>query len=369
MENNPIKFHQKQIALVAGATGFVGRFLIAELLKNGHQVFALLRRQSVQQASLEQWFSAQHIPTHSLTFIQGDVTKPKLGMSEQDWEKLSSVNTLYNSSALFSWNLSMQQARAVNVDGALNLLTCVTQHCHLQRALHVSGYMLTIQSHIQKAGVRLEQPNRTDWQAVYQQLGAYEASKIEAHYAWIQCAEKLSIDWTIIHPATVCGDALSGEIPHNQPIAQMIDLLKRRKMSAIPATPKHYLPLVRVDDLCRVMVRAATDSGLVNQSLLVASEQNIPLSELTQMIAQQLNVSAPKQHVPLVILRLILKWTWLANQLEMSAEMLSFLRTEQLDLEPLKQFRQRWDIKTGDLADAIAKTTDWMKQTTSTKIV
>lgn len=53
----------------------------------------------------------------------------------------------------------------------------------------------------------------------------------------------------------------------------------------------------------------------------------------------------------------------------MSAEMLSFLRTEQLDLEPLKQFRQRWDIQTGDLADAITKTTDWMKQTTSTQIV
>lgn len=65
------------------------------------------------------------------------------------------------------------------------------------------------------------------------------------------------------------------------------------------------------------------------------------LSELTKMIAQQFNVSAPKQHVPLTILRLISNWTWLANQLEMSAEMLSFLRTEQLDLEPLKQFRQR----------------------------
>ncbi|WP_256731036.1 hypothetical protein [Acinetobacter sp. SwsAc4] len=52
------------------------------------------------------------------------------------------------------------------------------------------------------------------------------------------------------------------------------------------------------------------------------------MSELTKMIAQQFNVSAPKQHVPLFILRLILKWTWLANQLEMSAEMLSFLRTE-----------------------------------------
>ncbi len=46
-------------------------------------------------------------------------------------------------------------------------------------------------------------------------------------------------------------------------------------MRAIPATPKHYLPLVSVDDLCKVIVQAATDSGLVSQSLLVAPEQNI----------------------------------------------------------------------------------------------
>ena len=99
-------------------------------------------------------------------------------------------------------------------------------------------------------------------------------------------------------------------------------------MRAIPATPKHYLPLVSVDDLCKVMVRAATDSGLVGQSLLVAPDQNILLSELTKMIAQQFNVFALKQDVPLTILRLISNWIWLANQLEMSAEMLSFLRTE-----------------------------------------
>ena len=162
MENKHTESHQQQVALVAGATGFIG-----------------------------------------------------LGMSEQDWEKLSSVNTLYNSSALFAWNLSMQQARAVNVDGALNLLRCVAQHCDLQRAVHLSGYMLTLLSHLQQAGVCLEQPDQTNWQSVYQQLGAYEASKIEAHFAWIKQAEHLTIDWTIIHPATVCGDAVSGEIPNN----------------------------------------------------------------------------------------------------------------------------------------------------------
>lgn len=363
MENFKSKINkQPHIVLVAGATGFVGRFLIVELLKQGHQVFALVRNKALQQPDLEKWLHAKGGGIETLSFVQGDVTQPDLAIQPEDWEKLRSVHILYNSSALFAWNLSMQQARAVNVEGALNLLNCVNQHCSLQRAVHVSGYMLTIDSHLQQAGISLQQPEQTDWELVYHRLGAYEASKIEAHFAWIQQAQRLSIDWTIIHPATVVGDDVSGEIPNNQPIAQMVDLLKRRKMSAIPATPQHYLPLVRVDDLCQVMLNASTDTALSNQALLVADEQKIPLYQLTHTIADQLKVSAPKQHVPLVILRLILKWKWLAQKLEMSAEMLSFLRTEQLDLEPLKQFKERWQIQPKDLDIAIRKTTDWISQ-------
>ncbi|NNP67142.1 SDR family NAD(P)-dependent oxidoreductase [Acinetobacter sp. Ac_5812] len=365
MEHYNLKIKQnQQVALVAGATGFIGRYLILELLKQGYTVFALVRNQAKQQPVLTNWLSQKDVSMNQLSFIQGDVTQAKLAISEQDWQKLSAVNTLYNSSALFAWNLSMQQARAVNVEGALNLLTCVQQYCALKRAVHVSGYMLTITGHLQQAGLCLEQPERTQWPSVYQHLGAYKASKIEAHFAWIQQAQQLSVDWTIIHPATVVGDDVSGEIPMNQPIAQMIDVLKRGKMGAIPATAQHYLPLIRVDDLCRIMVSASVDRALSNQAMLAVSENNLALHQLAQMIADQLQVSAPTRHMPIGLLRFILKWQWLAKKLEMFTEMLSFLRTEQLDRERLTQFQQRWQISMGNLEAAIRKTTDWMNQNT-----
>lgn len=47
--------HTAQIALVTGATGFVGRFLILELLKKRHQVFALMRHPPKQEQALKQW--------------------------------------------------------------------------------------------------------------------------------------------------------------------------------------------------------------------------------------------------------------------------------------------------------------------------
>lgn len=352
-----------QVALVAGATGFIGRFLIAELLQQGHQVFALMRDLKRQQIPLENWLRSKAISIQKLCIIQADITQPHLAISLEDWKKIQSVNVLYNTSALFAWHLSMMQARTVNVEGALNLLVCVHQHCALQRAIHVSGYMLTIDTHLQQAGICVEQPEKTDWQTVYRQLGAYEASKIEAHFAWIQQAKQLAVDWTIIHPATVLGDEQSGEIPSHQPVAHLIDLLKRQKMSAIPATAQHYFPLVSVDELCRVMVYAATDPILSQQALLVANEQHIALHQLIKMIAQQLHVKSPTRYIPIGVLKLLLKWQWLARQLEMSGEMLNFLRTEPLDLQALKQFKQRYKIQSSHLEMAIRRTADWVGQT------
>ena len=131
MDHNHLKNQQyRQVALVAGATGFIGRYLILQLLQQGHSVFALIRNPPEQQQALTQWLQQKNVSLQQLTFIQGDVTQVNLGIQPQDWKKLKSVNTLYNSSALFAWNLEMQQARAVNVDGALNLLAFVHQHCH-----------------------------------------------------------------------------------------------------------------------------------------------------------------------------------------------------------------------------------------------
>lgn len=116
----------------------------------------------------------------------------------------------------------MQQARQVNVDGIVKLLDSVAKHCHLQRAVHLSGYMLTLQDHLSAAGVCLKQIEQTNWQQVYHHLGAYEASKIEGHFRWIQHANAHDIPWTVIHSATVLGDEKSGTIPGNQPIAHLI---------------------------------------------------------------------------------------------------------------------------------------------------
>lgn len=151
-----------QTALVVGATGFIGKFLIARLLSNNAQVFSLCRNVDQQAPQLRHWLTHQGITHQQLNFIQGDVTLPNLGLSKQDWQQLKAVNYLYNTSALFAWNLTMQQAKAVNVNGLELLLESVSKHCQLERAVHLSGYMLTLNEHLRAAGIYRDRIEQTD---------------------------------------------------------------------------------------------------------------------------------------------------------------------------------------------------------------
>lgn len=358
-DNQPYNSRQ-QIALVSGATGFIGRFLVLQLLQQGHQVIALMRQPVNQLPELQQWLVKRGVAAQALQAIQGDLSLPDLGVSAQDWQKVQLVNVLYNSSALFAWGLNMAQARAVNVTGALNLLTLVAQHCQLQRAVQVSGYMLTLHQHLQQAGINPAMPGQTDWDAVYKKLGAYEASKIEAHYAWIQQAAALNVPWTVIHPATVIGDDLYGEIPANQPFYQLLADLKQGRSMAIPGSPAHRIPLVGISELVAVMSYAALDPHTMNQEILVADEATPYLYEVLQLAAHSMQRKAPARYVSLKLLAFILQWRWLASKLHVSPEMLHFIRTEQLDTSVLQGLKQQWGLPPKDIRQTIQKTANWV---------
>lgn len=349
-----------KVALVIGATGFTGRFLIARLLQDNFQVFAMCRNVVEQAESLQNWLQRNNIDTQSLKCIQGDVTSAHLGLSDEDWQALKNVDYLFNMSALFAWNLSMQQARAVNVDGLVNVLNCVHLHCQLKRAFHLSGYMLTLTQHLQAVGVNLAQIDQTNWDKVYKRLGAYEASKIEGHFTWIKTAERLNINWTVIHPATVIGEEASGEITENQPITDLISKIKHGKMAAIPATPQHYLPVVSLNMLVDSIIHAAQDPHTINQEILIANPAQMSLQQMIISMAEALNVKAPTQFISLLFLKLILKCKYLATRLEMSPESLNFLRTEKLNIEPFLVFNQKWQIPVTDLDKNIRNTTVWV---------
>lgn len=82
--------------------------------------------------------------------------------------------------------------------------------------------------------------------------------------------------------------------------------------------------------LVDAIIHAAQDPSTHQQEILVANPEQVSFQELIQMVAEHLQVNAPRHFISLKLLQPILKWRWLARKLDMSAEMLNFLRTGDL---------------------------------------
>ena len=158
--------------LVTGASGYIGRFLVKELLEKGETVFVLLRRPAVQLPELQAWLEAHGVAGSGVQAVTGDLSQPGAGVDEAGWRAMAAVTVIFHSGALFGWNLPEAEVRAVNVVGAVSLLETAAATLSLQRFVQVSGYMLTISGHL-AALVILGYVSATDWPAIYRCTGSY----------------------------------------------------------------------------------------------------------------------------------------------------------------------------------------------------
>ena len=96
--------------LVTGGSGIVGRPLIAELLSRGNKVIGLCR-------------NPQSPDTSRLRWLAGDVSKPRLGQSEEIWQNLcEEVDTIFHLAARTDFKgKSLQDYRSVNIDGVRHI--------------------------------------------------------------------------------------------------------------------------------------------------------------------------------------------------------------------------------------------------------
>jgi len=350
--------------LVSGATGFIGKFLILALLNKGDTVFALLRQPEPQLADLKKWLQSYGVNTENLQAVRGDFREPNSGISATDWQRMAQVTVIYHSGALFAWGLANDEAKLVNVQGAVTLLTTAAQHLQLKRFVQVSGYMLTMKAHLQQLGIhgddQKNQWDNTHWDTIYQQVGAYEASKLEAHFAIKSTALQLNVPLTVIHPATVIGDSERGEIPQNQEFNRTLTDLRKGKLFAVPGCDGYRLPLVRIDYLTQFMANVADYTESARQEYLLADANTPSLKSVLTVCANWAEIPAPRINVPIPVLRTLVRWSWLGQQIGMTSEMLHFLRQEKLDTTAAEKMAQTMGIQQGDLAAALSQTTEYV---------
>ncbi|WP_285374018.1 SDR family oxidoreductase [Pseudomonas sp. lyk4-TYG-107] len=338
---------------VTGGTGFIGQHLLANLSAKGHTLRVLMRRPERLAALREQVDSLGGCATRVFA-VAGDLEQDNLGLSLVDQEVLRRASVIFHLGAHFAWGLSMEQSRAVNVEGAKRVALLAAEQ--KSRLVMIGGYMLNNHEHLQRIGIDPRQPELTNWPAVYRRVGGYEASKLEAHFATQQVMSAKGGEMTVVHPATVCGHSRTGHIVDGQPLVALIRNLVQGKMTAVPGTAEHWLPLVTVDYLVELVAVCAFDPAMMGEELLALDDQTPNLRELLAQVAKPLGLKSPKHHISLRLLKWLLSIPPVAWFLNTKPEALDFIQTTRFNTAAVEQFANRHGIAKPDIRQALQHT-------------
>lgn len=279
-------------ALVLGASGFLGRHLLLALADDGVEVVAGCRTQrSYDDVVL--WLRGHGVDARpELALV--DFTAPALGVAG---EQLAGVTEIYNCAGAYRFGMTDSQARAANVDTARAVVMAAADIAGLRRLVHVSGYRVGGQD---PTGLPWTSARREE---TYRQLGAYEASKVEADAVVQAEATRLEVPWTIVNPSTVSGVSATGESDQYLGLAGSFKDLWNGKLTALPGNETTFVPVVPVDHLTRFMAALPADEATAGMSYWVLDEATPPLPTLLEMVGERYQVKVPRMRIPVGLVK------------------------------------------------------------------
>lgn len=186
--------------LITGFPGFIGRRLVAELLRRDAEtrVVALVEERMMPVAAE----AAEAIGRDRIELISGDISVPRLGLPDADYERLTAeVTVVDHLAAIYDLAVPIDIAQRVNVDGTGN----VVRFCLDCEGLERHNYVSTAYVAGDRTGVVYEH------ELVLGQgfKNHYESTKFQAE-VWVREAMD-RVPTTIYRPAIVVGDSKTGE--------------------------------------------------------------------------------------------------------------------------------------------------------------
>ncbi|MBS3744724.1 MAG: SDR family oxidoreductase [Wenzhouxiangellaceae bacterium] len=274
---------------VTGGTGFIGRNLIDQLLQRRGNVYVLVRRGSKKKFKAlvaERWSDA----SKRVVAVGGDLTKPRLGVSKADMEKLQGkVKHVFHLAAVYDLDASAESQEKVNIDGTQNTMDF---------AAAVGAKCFHHTSSIAVAGM---------FQGAFREDMFEEATGLDHPYFRTKhdseglVRRKCEIPWRIYRPGIVVGHSKTGEIDKIDGPYFFFKLIQKLRRMLPPWVPTLGLEggrinLVPVDFVARAMDHIAHKPRLDNGCFHLTDPN-------PKRIGEVMNLFAEAAHAPMMSMR------------------------------------------------------------------
>lgn len=330
-------------ALVFGASGLVGRHLVLTLAAAGADVTAAVR--TVESgARVERWLRehglTRRIRTTIVDFDADEIVTGGPGA-------FADVTEIHNCAGSFRFGMTAEEARSANVGIVEKLIDLAGDLPELQRVVHVSGYRVGGQD---PSAIPWSDEHRT---AVYEELGAYEASKVESDAILQARARERGVPWTIVNPASVIGDSTTGESDQHIGLATTIEQIWDGSAAALPGNGSTFLPVVTVDYLAAFMAAAAVDPAAAGQAYWVLDDDTPPLADLLAHVGRHLGAKVPRMRMPVGVIKRLPRWITKADP-----ETLTFLSADRYPTRSAIELAERHGIEMPDVLVSLERWAD-----------
>jgi thioester reductase-like protein len=290
--------------LLTGATGFLGMELLARYLeRTDRTVYTLVRAESEEaagarlRATLDNLLGDTEAYVHRVVALRGDLCRPGLGLTAVRRDQLAeSVSDVVHCAASISFELPLQEARDINVEGTRGLL-------ELAALAQCRGGLRSF-SHVSTAYVA------GDWRGAFGEddfaggqrfRNTYEQSKYESELLVRRHATALPVQ--IFRPSIVVGDSLTGYTPAFNVIYSPLRAFARGTYAAIPGRPSAPVDVVPVDYVADAIFGLAGRPGTVHH--LTAGERAATLGELVQLATSYFERPRPRMLSPGIYRRVV----------------------------------------------------------------
>jgi len=274
---------------ITGASGFIGRRLVEKLLQRPDSTvyYLILERELPLVETLHKRWGAAAARTVP---IIGDLTQPRLGVSEADLARLKgSIDHLFHLAAIYDLKASAEIQEKVNIQGTRNVVA-------FAEAVEVGCFHLT--SSIAAAGL---------YEGVFREDMFDEAEELDNPYYRTKhesegiVRRECSRPWRVYRPGAVVGDSRTGEMDKIDGPYYFFKLIQKMRNLLPPWMPMigiegGRLNLVPVNFIVDAMDHIAHLDGLDGQCFHLVDPHPHRIGDI-------LNLFAHAAHAPQMSLR------------------------------------------------------------------
>jgi NAD(P)-dependent dehydrogenase (short-subunit alcohol dehydrogenase family) len=293
---------------VTGATGFIGRNLVEQLLEREGTIYVLVREGS--RGRLEELRSRWGADEDRIVPVLGDLSQERLGCGDVIGELKGRIDHFFHLAAIYDMTADAESQRIANVEGTREAVRLAEEldakRFHMVSSIAAAGlYKGTFTEDM------FDQAEKVDNHPYFQTKHESEAV----------VREECSVPWRVYRPGIVVGHSETGEMDKIDGPYYFFKLLQRAR-NALPqwfpgvGIEGRRINLVPVDYVARAMDHIAHIDGFDGQAFHLTDPD--PLTA-----GQVINVFAKAAHAPEAAMRIDSKmFEFIPKQVRMGLTML-----------------------------------------------